>query len=205
MFPKTKNIETAFRAMRVQSLVVIVGSLLTNLFVFVWVVRALAGAEQRIYVLAAGRAMEAFAGDRDTNLRVEAEWHVRNFHTAFFTLAPDEKFNGAGMKRALYLADGSAKRVYDNLRESRYYAEVVSANISQELTVDSVVVDMAAEPFHFRCYGTEKITRASSVVWRALVTEGWLRKTHRSENNEHGLLIERWAILDNRDLRVEGR
>jgi hypothetical protein len=37
------------------------------------------------------------------------------------------------------------------------------------------------------------------------VTEGWLRNTSRSDNNPHGFLIERWAILDNRDLKVEGR
>jgi conjugative transposon TraK protein len=205
MFPKTRNIETSFRAMRVLSLTVIIGNLLLTGLLFAQAARVEERAAQRIYILSAGKALEAFAGDRDDNLRAEAEWHVKNFHSAFFTLEPDEKFNSAGMKRALYLADGSAKRVYDNLKESGYYAEVVSANISQQLTVDSVVLDMARQPFHFRFYGTETITRATSVVTRDLVTEGWLRITHRSEDNEHGMLIERWAILDNRDLKVEAR
>ena len=191
--------------MRVLSLVVIVGSLCINLAVFVWAERAIDAAGQRIYILSAGKALEAFAGRRDDNLRVEAEWHVRNFHSAFFTLDPDERLNAAGMKRALYLADGSAKRVYDNLKESGYYAEVVSANISQRLTVDSVVVDLGQEPFPFRLYGTEEITRPTSVVTRTLVTEGWLRMTRRSEDNEHGFLIERWSIVENRDVKVEQR
>ncbi len=191
--------------MRVVSLAVIAGSLCANVMLFVWAVRAVEVAQQRIYVLSAGKALEAFAGDRDANLRVEAEWQVRNFHNAFFTLEPDEKFNGAGMKRALYLADGSAKRVYDNLKESGYYAGVISANISQRLTVDSVVLDLDRHPFYFRLYGTETITRATSIVTRDLVTEGWLRVTHRSEENEHGMLIERWSIIDNRDVKVEAR
>jgi conjugative transposon TraK protein len=205
MFPKTKNIETSFRAMRVVSLAAIMGSLCANVVLFVWAVKLVDAAQQRIYILSAGRAMEAFASDRESNLRVEAEWHIKNFHTAFFTLEPDEKLNAAGIKRALYLADGSAKRVYDNLKESGYYAEVVAANISQRLTVDSMVVDMRQRPFYFRMYGTETITRATSVVTRDLVTEGWLRITHRSEDNEHGMLIEKWSILDNRDVKVEAR
>src|ERR1700735_649022 len=124
MFPRTKNIETSFRAMRVVSLTVIAGSLGTVLFIFLWAVRAVDAAQQRIYILSAGKALEAFAGDRDVNLRVEAEWHIKNFHMAFFTLEPDELYNAVGIKRALYLADGSAKRVYDNLKESGYYTGV---------------------------------------------------------------------------------
>ena len=205
MFPQTRNIERSFRAIRAVSLVVIVGSLCVNLAVFVWAVRAIDAAGQRVYILSAGKALEAFAGRRDANLRVEADWHVRNFHAAFFTLDPDERLNAAGLKRALYLADASAKRLSDNLKESGYYAEVVSANISQRVTVDSVVLELGQEPFHFRFYGTEQITRATSVVTRDLVTEGWLRLTRRSEDNEHGMLIERLSILDNRDVKVERR
>jgi hypothetical protein len=43
------------------------------------------------------------------------------------------------------------------------------------------------------------------VVTRDLVTEGWLREVNRSDNNPHGFLIERWAIIENRDLKVEQR
>jgi conjugative transposon TraK protein len=109
------------------------------------------------------------------------------------------------LRKALYLADVSAKRVYDNLKESGYYAGVVSGNISQRLVVDSVVLNMDGYPFYFRCYGTEKITRVTSVVTRDLVTEGYLREVNRSENNPHGFLVERWAIVENRDLKVETR
>ena len=95
--------------------------------------------------------------------------------------------------------------MYDNLKESGYYAGVVSGNISQRVSVESVVVDLDSYPFYFKCYGTETITRTTSVVTRDLVTEGWLREVERSDNNPHGFLIERWAIIENRDIKVEQR
>jgi conjugative transposon TraK protein len=205
MFPKTKNIESSFRTIRLVGLAAIFGSLGAGVFFFVWAGREVRQSQSRVYVLAADRAFEAFASDRRANLGVEARSHVTHFHMDFFTLDPDEKYISEGLKGALYLADGSARRVYDNLKESGYYAGVISANMSQRITVDSVVLDMNAHPFYFRCYGTETITRATSIVTRDLVTEGYLREVNRSDHNPHGFLIERWAIVENRDLKVEQR
>jgi conjugative transposon TraK protein len=205
MFPKTKNIETSFRYIRLVSLAVIVGNLIAGVFFFVWASRVVLASQSRVYILSAGKALEAFASDRKPNLVVEARAVVADFHAYFFTLDPDEKFIKAGLERALYLADGSAKRVYDNLRESGYYASVIGANISQRIMVDSISLDMNGYPFYFRCYGTETITRSTSIVTRDLVTEGWLREVNRSDNNPHGFLVERWSILENRDLKVEQR
>ena len=205
MFPKTKNMETSFRAIRLLSLVAVVASAGSGVCFFILATRVMLKAQSKVYILSAGKAFEAFAGDREPNLRVEATWDVINFHTAFFTLEPDEKMIAAGLKRALYLVDESGKRVYDNLKEKGYFAEVVSANISQHITVDSVALEMDRYPYYFKCYATERIIRPTSIVTRGLVTEGWLRNVERSENNEHGLMIERWVILENPDLKVEQR
>jgi conjugative transposon TraK protein len=205
MFPKTKNIEDSFRYIRMVSIAVVAGSLVSGVVFFVLASRVMLSAQSRVYILSAGKAFEAFASDRRSNLPVEARAHVYNFHDYFFTLDPDEKYITAGLRRALYLADGSARRVYDNLKESGYYSGVVSANISQRIGIDSIVLDTRSVPFYFRCYGVETITRATSVVTRDLVTEGWLREINRSENNPHGFLIERWTILENKDIKVEQR
>jgi conjugative transposon TraK protein len=205
MFPRTKNIETSFRAMRAVSLVAIIGNLVLTGFLFLQAGRMEERAQSRVYILSAGKALEAFASDRAANLVVEARAHIENFHELFFTLDPDEKFIADGLRKALYLADISAKRIYDNLKESGYYASVISANISQRLAVDSVVLNTDGYPFHFRLYGTEKITRVTSVVTRDLVSEGYLREVNRSDNNPHGFLVERWAIVENRDVKVETR
>jgi conjugative transposon TraK protein len=204
-FPKTLSIEQSARHLRRLSIAAIIGSCISGVLCFVLAEKVMLAAQSRVYILSAGKAMEAFASDRRGNLTVEARAHVYDFHQAFFTLDPDERYINAGLKRALYLADGSAKRVYDDLKESGYYAGVVSANISERLLVDSIALDMGRRPYYFRCYATETITRATSIVTRDLVTEGWLREVERSENDPHGFLIERWSILENRDIKIQQR
>ena len=205
MFPNANNIETSFRHIRLFTVIVVVGSLSLCGLVTWLSYRSMARMQDRIYILASGKALEAVAQNRKDNIPVEARDHIRSFHQYFFTLDPDEKVIDANLNRALYLADASAKRQYDDLKETGYYAGVIAGNVSQEISIDSIHLDMTGYPYYFRCYATEKIIRPSSLVTRDLLTEGWLRNTSRSDNNPHGFLIERWTILDNRDLKVEAR
>lgn len=205
MFPKTKNLETSFQAIRLLTVVVVVGSLALCGFVVWAALRAIARDQDRIYILESGKALEALAGSRSENIPVEARDQIRSFHLEFFTLHPDEKVINANLGRALYLADGSARRVYEGLRENGYYSAIIAGNISQEISIDSIALDMQGYPIGFRCYATEKIIRPTSIVTRSLFTTGRLRNTARSDNNPHGFLIERWEIVDNRDLKVESR
>lgn len=197
-----KNIDTAFRHMRDFTLAVMVVCVLVcgaTLYKSFRMVRAM---QDRIYVLVQGKALEAFASNRKDNIPVEARDHVKTFHRLFFTLDPDDKVVKSNITKALYLADGSAKREYDDLRESGYYASLISGNISQRITVDSVIVSTDSYPYYFRCYATERLIRATTTIIRRLVTEGYLRNVSRSDNDPHGFLIERWRILQNKDIKV---
>jgi len=205
MFQKIRNIETAFRHIRLFSIIWLLACTTLTVFVIYQSYRMVERMQNKVYILSSGRALEAFAGDRKDNLPVEARDHIRSFHQYLFTLDPDEKVINSNITRALYLADGSAKRLYDNLKESGYYSGIISGNISQEISIDSISLDMQSYPFYFRCYAVQKIIRPTSLVTRDLVTEGWLRNTSRSDNNPHGFLIERWSTLENKDLKVEAR
>lgn len=205
MFPRMRNLESSFRLVRGTCIAVILGAFFLCGYMFFAANQAVGRAQARIYILSGGKALEAVAGERKDNIPVEARDHIRNFHVLFFTLDPDEKVINDNLTRALYLADGSAKRMYENLKESGYYAGVISANISERVVVDSIRLDLASYPYYFRCFGQETIVRVTSIVTRDLVTEGYLRDVSRSDNNAHGFLIERWAIVDNRDLKVEQR
>ena len=205
MFTKPRNIETAFQQIRLFCMLVIVGAFVFSGYIAYFFSAKLSEAQGKIYLLASGKALEAFASDRRENIPVEARDHIKTFHLDFFTLDPDERVIQTNITRALYLADGSAKRLYDNLKESGYYANIISGNISQEITVDSVALDTHSYPFYFRCFATERIIRPTSRVTRGLITEGWLRNASRSDNNPHGFLIERWNTIDNKDLKIENR
>jgi conjugative transposon TraK protein len=205
MFNKPKNIETAFQYSRAISALVVVCATFFCCYVKYESGQELAQAASRVYVLSSGKAMEVLAANRKDNIPVEARDHVRAFHEAFFTLDPDEQVIQRNIGRALYLADGSAKQLYDNLRESGYYAGLISGNISQELRIDSIALDMRSYPYSFRCSATMRIIRPTSIVTRDLVTEGYLRETSRSDHNPHGFLIERWSTIENKDITIEKR
>jgi conjugative transposon TraK protein len=205
MFKPTQDIDTAFRAMRGMMMLVVAGSLLVSLYALYKNAQLASSMQDRVYVLASGKAMEVVAGSRKENVGVEARDHVAMFHTWFFTLDPDEKAIQTSIKKALYMADNSAKKQYDDLVETGYIAGIISGNVSQQITVDSVVVNTVAEPFAFRCYAKVQIIRATSVVTRSLVTQGQLRSVARTDHNPHGFLIERWEVLENKDLKMESR
>ncbi len=205
MFKEIKNIDSSFRHLKVFTFLVVAGCFLLCGFVLYKSYELSARVQDKIYILADGQAMEAFASKRKENLLVEAKSHISLFHTYFFTLDPDEKVIEKNITRALYMADGSAKRQYDNLKETGYYSNIIAGNISQQISIDSITVNTKSEPYSFHCYGTEKIIRPNSIVTRNLITQGYLRNVSRSDNNPHGFLIERWKTLENKDIKTENR
>lgn len=205
MFRKMKEIDQAFKQVRLFAACAVLACALVSLFSIYHFARQMEEATSRVYILADGKVLEAFRSERSDNLPVEARDHVRTFHEYFFSLSPDESVIGSHMRSALYLADGSARREYDRLREQGYFRDLISGNVSQEIRVDSITVNTDRNPCFFRCYATETITRVTSKTTRSLVTEGYLRSVSRSDNDPHGFLIERWVILENRDISTVSR
>ena len=203
MFQQLKNIDTAFKHIKAFSIVLITACLIISCFSLVKSYQAVQAAQNRIYILANGKAFEAFSAGRKDNIQVEARDHVKTFHQYFFSLDPDDQVIQANVSRALYLADGSAKAQYDNLRENGYYSNLIAANISQEITIDSVQLNIDEYPYSFRCFATQKLIRSTSTSNRTLVTEGFLRNVSRSDNNPHGFLIEKWNTVSNRDTTIQ--
>ncbi|NGY37271.1 conjugative transposon protein TraK [Flavobacterium sp. XN-5] len=205
MFSKMKNIDTAFRYVRSFTMLVVIGCVVLCSFALYKSFSLVSQMQDKVYILANGKALEAFSSDRKENIPVEAKDHVKTFHTLFFSLDPDDKVIKINVTKALYLADDSAKRVYDDLKENGYYSSIISGNVSQTIVVDSVTIDINAYPYQFRCYATQNIIRPTSIAHRNLITEGNLRNVSRSDNNPHGFLIERWSTIENRDLSTKNR
>jgi len=205
MFKETKNIDSSFRHIKIFTFLVVAGCFLLCGFVLYKSYELSARVQDKIYILAGDQAMEAFASKRKDNVLVEAKSHISLFHTYFFTLDPDEKVIEKNITRALYMADGSAKKQYDNLKETGYFSNIIAGNISQQISIDSISVNIKVEPYFFHCYATERIIRPNSIVTRNLITRGYLRNVSRSDHNPHGFLIERWETLENKDIKTENR
>jgi conjugative transposon TraK protein len=205
MFTHLRNIETAFQQNKKIVALVILTSAIVSVAAIYFAFAAYQKASAHIYVLANGKVLEALAADRKDNIPVEARDHIKMFHHYFFTLDPDEKVIQGNISKALYLADESARNQYNDLKEKSYYNNLISGNISQTLTVDSVQLSMDTYPYAFKCFATEKLIRATSTINKLLVTQGYLRNVSRSDNNPHGFLIERWETLANRDTIINNR
>ena len=200
-----KNIQTAFQMVRVFALIIAIGAFLMTAAVFIYHSHELSILNQKVYVLANGQVLEAFASNREAQLEVEANSHVTRFHQYFFELSPDEDLIASQINAALYLADQSAKRAYDNLKEKGFYNQLLAGNVSQEIEMDSIQLNLDSHPYEFTYYGKQKIVRTTSEVVRVLVTRGRLREVARSTHNPHGFLIERWETLLNEDIKVTKR
>ncbi|MEZ2336829.1 conjugative transposon protein TraK [Mucilaginibacter sp. RCC_168] len=200
MFQHFKNIDTAFKHIKLFSYLLIAANVATMCFCIYKSYQVVDRAQNRVHILYNGKVLEALSADRKTNLPVELRDHIKTFHEDFFTLVPDDKQIQATITKALYLADGSAKTAYDNLREAGYYNNLVSANINQQVQVDSIRLDMNSYPYSFTCFATEKLVRATSTVTRRLVTQGKVSDLKiETDQNPHGFLIQGWEILQNQD------
>ncbi|WP_316834978.1 conjugative transposon protein TraK [Pedobacter nutrimenti] len=205
MFSKTRNIDSAFRHIKTFSIILIVANVITvGLYVY-FCEQRVKRAEDKVLILLNGKVVSAITSDRTDNLLIELKDHVKTFHQLFFTLAPDEKVITGNITKALYLADATAKREYDNLKEQNYYSNVISGNVSQTVLVDSIKVNTDTYPYSFRFFGRQEITRATTIATRSLVTEGLLRSVSRSDNNPHGFLLEGWHTLENQDISIKNR
>jgi conjugative transposon TraK protein len=200
-----KNIDTAFRYVRGFTMLVITGCIIISCYAVYKNFQTVSLMQDKVYILANGKALEAYASERKDNIAVEARDHVKTFHKFFFTLDPDDRVIKTNITKALYLADDSAKRIYDDLKENNFYSGIISGNISQTIQIDSVSIDIREYPYRFRCYGRQNIIRTTSILKRSLLTEGALRNVSRSDNNPHGFLIERFNTIENKDLSAETR
>ena len=192
-FKTLKNIESSFRHLRLFSMLFLGACTLISVAA-VWTSYRFAEAQrQKIYVLDQGKSLIlALSQDMAQNRR--------RFHELFFTLSPDREAIEGNVRRALYLADGSAIAYYQNLAEKGYFNRIIASNVSQNVVVDSIRCDFDRYPYAVETFARQKIVRESNVTERTLVTTCRLRNAVRSDNNPQGFLIEDLRILENKDL-----
>lgn len=153
---------------------------------------------KRIYIVNRNAQFEAIAGTVKANRTVEIGYHVRRFHELFFTVIPDAEEIEQNTKRAFYLADESAKKLYDDLKEQRFYNDIIQGNVVQKIVVDSVIINSASYPYQAITYGTITQTRATSSAKKKITTRCVLEDVPRSLNSPNGLFMRRIQVLDSK-------
>ena len=147
-----------------------------------------------VYVVDKGSTIMATIASGSVQRDLEVEDHVRRFHELMFNLAPSSESQRRNLEQALHMADRSAYDWWQDQSESGYYARLVSANITQEIQIDSVRFSMQTYPYPAKLYGKVFLTRESNITAYDFVSECRLSDVPRSRSNPHGLMVERFAV-----------
>ncbi|MEC4084654.1 conjugative transposon protein TraK [Myroides odoratimimus] len=205
-FKSLRNIENSFKQIRLYAIVFASVCLLVVGFAIYKSYDFAKEQREKIYVLDKGKSlMLALSQDASINRPVEAREHVRRFHELFFTLSPEKAAIEGNMQRAFNLADKTAFDYYKDLLEKGYYSRVISGNIQQRVEVDSIKIDFNNYPYKTMTYATQYIIRSSNLTKRNLVTSSQLISAVRSDNNPQGFIIEKFTVVENKDLEVVKR
>ena len=160
-------------------------------------------AHKKIYVLDGNVPILVQRTEVDETMEVEMKSHIELFHHLFFTLAPDDKYIKYTMEKAMYLVDETGVAQYNALKEIGLFNNIMGTSAVFSIFCDSIYLDK--KKMHFKYYGRQRIERRTSILYRQLVTEGDLRKVPRTPNNPHGLLIENWRTVLNKDLEQRNK
>ena len=205
-FKSLRNIETSFKQIRLFGIVFLCLCAVVAVFSVIKSYQFAEAQRQKIYVLDEGKSlMLALAQDMSQNRPVEAREHIKRFHELFFTLSPDRAAIESNLNRALFLVDKSAFAYYQDMEEKGYYNRIVSGNINQRVLVDSVACNFDAYPYAATTYARQMIIRESNITERSLITRCNLINSVRSDNNPHGFTMEKFEIIENRDIRTLAR
>lgn len=200
-FKSLQNIESSFRQIRFFGIVFLICCTVLTLLV-VWRSYRYAEAQrQKIYVLDQGKSlMLALSQDLRQNRPVEAREHVSRFHSLFFSLSPDKSAIESNINRALLMADKSALSCYRDLLERGYFNRLIAGNIIQTIKIDSLQCNFDEYPFRIKTYARQRILRENTITERSLVATCSLVDATRSDDNPQGFLIEKFTIVENKDL-----
>lgn len=194
----TKDIEKSFKSQSRLTLVAVACSFVFALVVGVWAFTFAEKQRQKIYVLDQGKSLLlALQTDAILSKDVEIRDHVTRFHELMFTLSPQKQTIQENLDRAFNLADRSAWEYSQDLAEKGYYARLVSANISQQMIVDSVAFMGNGYPYQVRTYARQYVVRESTVSQYSFVSTCQLIDAGRSDANPHGFIIEKFKVLEN--------
>ena len=199
------NIETSFRRMKfvttlcmTAAVVIAVGSVMIS-------GKLMQEGNDKIYVVDKGSAVMAARTDEDLYRDLEAKDHVSRFHELMFNISPRSESIKRNLDKALVMSDKSAYDYYMDLSERGFYQRMISANISQEIVVDSIKVNMTGYPYDAKTYGRLFLLRESNITAYSFESSCRLVDVERSQNNPHGLMIEKFIVTKNENLGTRKR
>ena len=202
----TRNIEDSFKGLRGLALCALIAGCIVSVSAMLTAFSYAERQREKIYVLDEGKSLLlALQSDAILNKELEIKDHVSRFHELMFTLSPQKKTIQDNLDRAFNLADKSAYEYSQDLSEKGYYSRLVSANISQQMIVDSVVFQGNGYPYQVKTFARQYVIRESTMSEYAFVSSCQVLNASRSDVNPHGLIIEKFVVLENNLIETRKR
>ena len=202
----TKDIEKSFKGVSRLAVVSVVLSLVFSLVVGISALSYAERQREKIYVLGQGKSLLlALQTDAVMSKEIEVKDHVTRFHELMFTLSPQKQTIQENLDRAFNLADRSAYDYSQDLAEKGYYSRLVSANISQQMIVDSVVFQGNGYPYQVKTFARQYVIRESTMSEYAFVSSCQVLNASRSDVNPHGLIVEKFGVLEHNLIQTRNR
>ena len=199
------NIETGFRKMKFVTLASICASVTVALASVAVAISYVGKANDQVFVVENGAAMVASAAPSGAQKDLEVQDHLTRFHELMFNLSPSSESIKRNIDRALIMSDRSAYDYWRDLSERGFYQRLVSANISQQIVVDSVKVNIGSYPYDAVTYGRLFLIRESNITAYQFESTCRLVDVERSQSNPHGLMIEKFIVRRNENIGTKRR
>ena len=200
-----ETIETSFRKMKLITVASIASGVVIALGAVYIAGQQMLSNNDNIYVIDRGSAVMAARSGEDAYRDLEVRDHIERFHELMFNLSPSSESIKRNVDRALTMSDKSAYDYWMDLSERGFYQRLVSANISQEIVVDSVKVDMQTYPYGAVTYGKLFLLRESNITSYEFESSCRLVEVERSPSNPHGMMIEKFLVTKSDNLGTRKR
>lgn len=199
------TIETSFRKLKFITVASIASGVVIALGAVYISGQQMLSNNDNIYVIDRGSAVMAARSGQDAYRDLEVKDHIERFHELMFNLSPNSESIKRNLDRALVMSDKSAYDYWSDLSERGFYSRIVSANISQEIVIDSVKVDMSSYPYLAKTYAKVFMLRESNITAYDFESSCRLVDVERSPSNPHGLMIEKFRVSKNENMGTRQR
>lgn len=199
------TIETSFRKLKFITVASIASGVIIALGAVYISGQQMLSNNDNIYVIDRGSAVMAARSGQDAYRDLEVKDHIERFHELMFNISPNSESIKRNLDRALVMSDKSAYDYWSDLSERGFYSRIVSANISQEIVIDSVKIDMSSYPYQAKTYATVFMLRESNITAYDFESSCRLVDVERSPSNPHGLMIEKFRVSKNENMGTRQR
>lgn len=199
------NIKMSFNKMKTVTVAAVVACVVISLGSVAFAYRFATGQREQIYVLDDGSVLQAMRSNNMAQRDEECKEHVTRFHELFFNVSPNTETVNKNAAAALALADKSAYNYFNDLKEKQFYMRLIQNNATQQVIVDSINVNIGVKPYKAVTYLTRYYNRPSGITKYRMVTTCDLAESQRGPTNPHGLIIQRFTVVEDTELETRVR